>query len=30
LPALFAMHWVLGPQGDGAQGSGFTTHRWLW
>jgi hypothetical protein len=27
LPMLLAVHWVLGPQGDGAQGSGFTTHR---
>ena len=30
LPARLSVQTAPGPQGDGWQGSGRTTHRWLW
>ena len=29
-PAMFTVQTAPGPQGDGSQGSGFSTHLWLW
>ena len=29
-PILFGEHVAPGPQGDGLQGSGFSTHLWFW